>query len=106
MVLSLEIPDLWLPSGRTSEGAAAEEVDACVEVVLVSDDDGDDAAIVDDTADDRFEDTVAEDDRIVVLADVAAGVNEVLGVVLRATVLPGLVEPPYVHPSPSGIDGP
>jgi hypothetical protein len=94
-----------LPSGRTSEGAAAEDKDVDDEVVLVFDDDGDDAAILDDTADDRFEDTVAEDDRIVVLADVAAGVNEVLGVVL-ATVLPGLVEPPYVHPSPSGIDGP
>lgn len=104
MVLSFESPDLWSPSGRTSEGAAATEEDAGDEFVLVANDDCEDVEIADDARDDRLEETDVADDREVELTETEA--DEALDAVLVARVLAGLLEPPYVHPSPNGIEGP
>lgn len=56
--------------------------------------------------DDRLGAVVCGIDRDVELAEDEEVDKAVLIVVLLAIELPGLLEPPYVHPSPRGIDGP
>mgnify|MGYP007001981563 FL=1 len=106
IVPTLESPDcaasLAIPAVREDVGEDVEEVELSgekeasevrlfVEAVSL-----DDSLEVDDVAV-AAEDAAEEDGE-------EAELLEVLG--LAALVLAGLLEPPYVHPSPKGIDGP
>ena len=87
----------------------------CEDVAEDVEERSEDSAVVDEKAaglldiDVSLEDCLEAEDEAVVGEDVAddgRNVEELLELLVLVAVLLGLLEPPYVHPAPNGIEGP